>query len=335
MQGDNEVDLVVKTAVTQHTCTRVHKNKHVTSTWLAARYSKDFRLNPNMKVAGVYSTSLKLSNECTYTVWPGVVSGHGTLPLATTTFTLEQGESASLFIPASWSGQLWARTLCSYDLTGRFNCLTGDCGTGSEECASAQTVPPVTVAKFNISGDGGLDFYGVSAARGYNLAILVVPQGDDEGNCMATACVNAPDGPSETSGSCTATCFAFGDPANCCIGADAPADTCEPSNYSLYFGSWCPRAYRCVDDDGKEKNRAFACSLADYHITFCPHPSLATGHKVAAGSSAAKTKRVIVIVLVVAVMVIAILLTALKILARGPRVGIVSAVYTALGLLFT
>ncbi|KAK3004511.1 hypothetical protein RJ639_017961 [Escallonia herrerae] len=289
--------------------------------------------------AGVYSTSLKLANECTYVVWPGVVSGHGTPPLTTTNFTLEPGESASILIPASWSGQLWARTLCSYDLTGRFNCLTGDCGTGSEECASEQTVPPVTVAMFNMSGNGGLDFYGLSAALGYNLAILVVPQGDDEGNCMATVCVDAPDGPSKRGGAWTTSCFAFGDPENCCSGAYAPSGTCKPSYYSSYFGSSCPWAYRYEDDDGKEKNRAFACSLADYHITFCPHPSMSTGHKVAAGagtrpSAARKTKKVIVIVLVVVVTVIATLLTAFRILSPKLTIGIVSAIYAALGLLF-
>ncbi|KAK3017119.1 hypothetical protein RJ639_006969 [Escallonia herrerae] len=85
--------------------------------------------------AGVYSMNLNLANECTYTVWPVMVSGHGTPPLTTTIFMLEPGESASLLIPPSWSGQLWAHTLCSYGLTGRFNCLTDDYGTGSEECA--------------------------------------------------------------------------------------------------------------------------------------------------------------------------------------------------------
>ncbi|KAK2990492.1 hypothetical protein RJ640_004194 [Escallonia rubra] len=230
---------------------------------------------------------------------------HRIPPLTTTPFTLEPDESASLLIPASWSGQLWARTLCSYD-TGRFNCLTGDCGTGSEECASVQTMPPVTVAMFNTSGDGGLDFYGVSATRGYNLAILVVPHGHDEADCVAAACVDAPDGPSETGGASTTTCFAFGDPKNCCSGAYAPPGTCKPSYYSSYFGSRCHWAYRYEDDDGKEKNKTFACSCADYRVTFCPHPSPAMGHKAAAGagtrpSSARKTKRVIVIVLVVVV----------------------------------
>ncbi|KAK2976361.1 hypothetical protein RJ640_014192 [Escallonia rubra] len=109
--------------------------------------AKDNDKPTQVEVVGVYSTSLNLSNECTYTVWPVVVSGHGTPPLTTTIFMLEPGESASFLILPSWSGQLWARTLCSYGLTGRFNCLTGDCGTGSEECASAQTVPPVTEAR--------------------------------------------------------------------------------------------------------------------------------------------------------------------------------------------
>ncbi|KAK3017624.1 hypothetical protein RJ639_004672 [Escallonia herrerae] len=182
--------------------------------------------------AGVYSTKLKLENQCSYTVWPRVVSGNGTRPVATTsTLTLEPGESASIFIPASWFGQLWARTRCSYDFTGRFTCLTGDCDNGSAECDPAQTVPPVTVAEFNISGNAGLDFYGVSAPRGYNLAMLVVPQSDGEANCMATACVNGPNGgcPYETSGSCNTTCFAFGDPKNCCNGGYVPRESQVPT----------------------------------------------------------------------------------------------------------
>ncbi|KAK3041159.1 hypothetical protein RJ639_028638 [Escallonia herrerae] len=94
---------------------------------------------------------------------------------------------------------------------------------------------------------------------------------------MATAFVHAPDDPSETGGAWTTTCFEFGDLKNCCSGVDAPPDTCEPSYYSFYFGSKCPWAYRYVDDDGEEKSTTFASSCADYRITFCPHPSLATG----------------------------------------------------------
>ncbi|KAK2975907.1 hypothetical protein RJ640_027541, partial [Escallonia rubra] len=205
--------------------------------------------------------------------WPRVVPGNGSQPLtATTTLTLEPGESASIFIPATWYGQIWACTRCSYDFTGGFTCLTGNFDTGSAECDSAQTVPPVTVAEFNISGNGVLDFYGVSATRGYNSAMLVVSLSDGEANCMATACVNGPNAgfSYETSGSCTTTCFAFGDPKSCCSGAYVPRGVCKPSECP-----WAP-SYVYDENDGKKKNRAFACSMADYLITFCPHPSLAT-----------------------------------------------------------
>ncbi|KAK2972721.1 hypothetical protein RJ640_022162 [Escallonia rubra] len=194
-----------------------------------------------------------------------------------------------------------------------------------------------------MSGNGGLDFYSVSVTHGYNLAMLVVPQGDYEGNCMASACVNDPNGgfSSETGNARSITCFAFGDPKNCCNGANARPGMCKPTEYSMYFGSRCPWAdsYVYGEDDGREKSGTFGCSLADYHIPSCPRPSLATGHQVDAvagtpPSSAVKAKKFVIIVLVVVTMVIAILLTAFKILSAGLAVATVSAIYTALALLF-
>ncbi|KAK3037176.1 hypothetical protein RJ639_031063 [Escallonia herrerae] len=227
---------------------------------------------------GAYSTRLKLANECGYTIWPGIVSGRGKPPVSTptTSFTLEPGESASIFIPAGpWSGQLWARTLCSYDYTGRFTCLTGDCGTGSAECSSAQTVPLVTVAEFNISGNGGLDLYAVSSSLGYNLGILVVPHGGSGGDCMASGCVSDVEGgcKSETSGACNSTCFAFGARKYCCSGGHTRPDTCKRSPYSLYFKSRCPYVFGYMYADRRNDTRRVACASADYAITFCPHPS--------------------------------------------------------------
>ncbi|KAK2988980.1 hypothetical protein RJ640_020445 [Escallonia rubra] len=227
---------------------------------------------------GAYSTRLKLANECSYTVWPGVVSGRGTPPFSTTTtsFTLEPGESAYIFIPAgAWSGQLWARTRCSYDYTGRFTCLTGDCGTGSAECASAQTVPPVTIAEFNISSNGGLDLYVVSSSLGYNLGILVVPHGGSGGDCMASGCVNDVEGGcnSETSGACNSTCFAFNYPKYCCSTAHVPPTTCKPRPYSRQLKSRCPYVFGYMYTDRGNNTKRFACISADYTVTFCPHPS--------------------------------------------------------------
>ncbi|KAK2988979.1 hypothetical protein RJ640_020444, partial [Escallonia rubra] len=173
--------------------------------------------------------------------------------------------STSIFIPAGpWSGQLWARTLCSYDYTGRFTCLTGDCGTGSAECASAQTVPPVTVAEFNNSGNGGLDLYVVSSSLDYNLGILVVPHGGSEGDCMATGWVVRP---------CNSICFAFNDPKYCCGRVHAWPDMCKPSPYSLYLRSRCPYVFGNMYTDRRNNTRRFACISANYTITFCPHPS--------------------------------------------------------------
>ncbi|KAK2972722.1 hypothetical protein RJ640_022163 [Escallonia rubra] len=146
------------------------------------------------------------------------------------------------------------------------------------ECGAALTVPLATVAKFNITGNGGLDFYSVSATHGYNLVMLVVPQGDYKGNYVASACVDDLNGgcPSEASSGCTAACFAFGDPKNCCNGENAGPGICKPSQYSLYFRSRCPWVYSYVydEDDEKEKSRAFACSLADYLIPILFWPSV-------------------------------------------------------------
>ncbi|KAK2988975.1 hypothetical protein RJ640_020440 [Escallonia rubra] len=293
-------------------------------------------------VGGAYSTRLKLANECGYTIWPGVVSGRGESPVSTpaTSFTLEPGESASIFIPVGpWSGQLWARTHCSYDYTGRFTCLTGDCGTGSTECASAQTVPPVTVAEFNISGNGGLDLYVVSSLLGYNLGILVVPQAGSGGDCMASGCVNDVEGgcKSETSGACNSTCFAFGDPKYCCTGAHTRPKTCKSSPYSLYFKSRCPYVFDYyMYADTRNNTRRFACISADYAITFCPHPSsLKSSTKaVSRPSGATRTKRVIVIVAVVVTTVITTLLIVFNILGPVLAISIASAAYTALALLY-
>ncbi|PHT83085.1 hypothetical protein T459_11528 [Capsicum annuum] len=65
-------------------------------------------------------------------------------------------------IPTGWSGRLWGRTFCSQDSsTGKFACAT--------------------------------DFYDVSLVHGYNLPILVSPQGGTGvggvGNCSTTGCV--------------------------------------------------------------------------------------------------------------------------------------------------
>ncbi|KAK3410458.1 hypothetical protein EUGRSUZ_J02443, partial [Eucalyptus grandis] len=204
----------------------------------------------------------------------------GTAPLSTTGFALDPGASTSVTVPASWSGRIWGPTLCSQDpATGKFACLTGDCGSSALEC----------------SGAGGLDFYDVSLVDRYNLPMLVVPHGgaaSRAGNCTAMGCaanlnvacpqeMKVTSAGSEGGVACKSACDAFGDPQYCCSGAYGSPNTCNPSQYSEFFKRACPKAYSYAYDDGTS---TFTCASADYEITFCPKPS--TSVKAAGGEYA-------------------------------------------------
>lgn len=232
----------------------------------------------NFKFIGVESVTFTLTNQCGYIVWPGILSGAGTPPLSTTGFALQPGESNSIYVPISWSGRLWGRTNCQYDSTGKFTCVTGDCGSGTPECSGGGAAPPASLAEFTLNGANGLDFYDVSLVDGYNLPMLVAPVGGKGGNCTTTGCLvdlNAAcptelrlnQAQSSESVGCKSACLAFGDPQYCCSGAYATPDTCKPSAYSQYFKAACPRAYSYAYDDGSS---TFTCASADYVITFCP-----------------------------------------------------------------
>ncbi|EYU21101.1 hypothetical protein MIMGU_mgv1a024852mg [Erythranthe guttata] len=226
----------------------------------------------------VFSATFTFVNQCNHTVWPGILSGAGTPPLSTTGFALSSGDSVFVSVPASWSGRMWGRTLCSQDpTTGKFACATGDCGSGAVECSGGGAVPPATLAEFTLNGAGGLDFYDVSLVDGYNLPLLVVPVvlggGGGGNNCSSTGCVVDLNGacPSELKVvDAASACEAFGDPKYCCSGEYATPDTCKPSAYSEFFKSACPRAYSYAYDDGTS---TFTCASADYVLTFCPIPS--------------------------------------------------------------
>ncbi|KAM7251668.1 hypothetical protein ACFE04_023551 [Oxalis oulophora] len=233
-------------------------------------------------LSGTNPVTFSIMNKCSYTVWPGILSGAGTAPLSSTGFTLQSGESSSISVPPAWSGRLWGRTLCSTDpTTNKFTCLSADCGSSTLECSGAGATPPATLAEFTLNGDGGLDFYDVSLVDGYNLPMLVTPQGG-AGNCSATGCVvdlnlacpaelKVNDELSASAVACKSACEAFGDPQYCCSGAYATPDTCKPSAYSELFKSACPKAYSYAYDDGTS---TFTCaSGADYLITFCPAPT--------------------------------------------------------------
>ncbi|XAR61647.1 hypothetical protein NMG60_11016125 [Bertholletia excelsa] len=242
-------------------------------------------LIPHIFISGVLSSAtFTMVNKCDYTVWPGILSNAGIAPLSTTGFALQKGESQTINAPSSWGGRFWGRTLCSEDSTGKFSCVTGDCGSGEVECAGNTAVPPATLAEFTLNGAGGMDFYDVSLVDGYNLPMLVTPEGGSGVNCTTTGCganlnsacpselkVTSTDGDGVA---CKSACEALGEPQYCCSGAYNTPATCKPSSYSQLFKNACPRAYSYAYDDSTS---TFTCAGANYVITFCP--SLSTSQK--------------------------------------------------------
>ncbi|KAE8714425.1 hypothetical protein F3Y22_tig00110198pilonHSYRG00346 [Hibiscus syriacus] len=199
------------------------------------------------------ATTFTIVNNCNYVVWPGILSNAGVPALPTTGFTLRRRETKTITAPPSWGGRFWGRTHCSQDSTGKFSCLTGDCGSGKLECSGNGAAPPATLAEFTLDGACGFDFFDVSLVDGYNSPMLVVPEGGKGQNCSSTGCVVDLNGscPSElrvTSTSdgrgglaCRSACEAFRQPQYCCSGAYA------------------------YDD----KTSTFTCANADYTVTFC------------------------------------------------------------------
>ncbi|GMP45091.1 hypothetical protein CsSME_00013739 [Camellia sinensis var. sinensis] len=225
----------------------------------------------------VSSTLFTLQNRCTYTVWPGTLSGNGAAVLGGGGFALAPGASTQLPAPPGWSGRFWARTGCNFDSSGDGNCSTGDCG-GQLRC-SGGGAPPVTLVEFTL-GDNNKndkDFYDVSLVDGYNVGMGVKPSGSGSGDCQYAGCVSDVNGncPPElrvtgASGvvvACKSACAAFNAPEFCCTGDHSTPETCLPTQYSEMFKNACPTAYSYAYDDASS---TCTCTGADYLITFCP-----------------------------------------------------------------
>ncbi|KAI6688902.1 hypothetical protein NL676_025730 [Syzygium grande] len=227
----------------------------------------------------VSATVVTLQNQCSYTVWPGTLSGNGAA-LGDGGFALAPGGSVQLTAPAGWSGRFWGRTGCSFDGSGAGTCVTGDCP-GGLKCTGGGA-PPATLVEFTVAAPnaGGMDFYDVSLVDGYNLGMGVRATGGT-GDCQYAGCladINA-DCPAELrvadrSGrvvACKSACEAFRTPEYCCTGDHGTPQTCGPSRYSQMFKRACPTAYSYAYDDATS---TCTCTGSDYLITFCPSQSL-------------------------------------------------------------
>ncbi|GER47926.1 pathogenesis-related thaumatin superfamily protein [Striga asiatica] len=223
------------------------------------------------------ATVFTLQNGCSYTVWPGTISGNGAALLGDGGFQLPPGASVQLPAPPGWSGRFWARTGCTFDAAGNGNCTTGDCP-GGIRCASGGA-PPVSLVEFTIGGGaGGMaeDFYDVSLVDGYNVGLGVQPSSGGSGDCQYAGCVADVNGgcPPELQVvdgggavvACRSACAAFGAPEFCCTGEFGTPAACTPTKYSEMFKSACPTAYSYAYDD---LTSTCTCTGSDYLITFC------------------------------------------------------------------
>ncbi|XP_016652326.1 PREDICTED: thaumatin-like protein 1 [Prunus mume] len=198
--------------------------------------------------SGAHAAKITFKNKCSYTVWPGTLTGDQKPQLPLTGFKLATGISRSVDAPSPWSGRFFGRTRCSTDASGKFTCATADCGSGQVSCNGNGAAPPATLVEITIAENGGQDFYDVSLVDGFNLPMAVAPQGGT-GKCKAS------------------TCPANVNKGGCPPPNDKPA-TCPPTDYSKLFKTQCPQAYSYAYDD---KSSTFTCSgRPDYLITFCP-----------------------------------------------------------------
>ncbi|XP_023545182.1 thaumatin-like protein 1b [Cucurbita pepo subsp. pepo] len=224
----------------------------------------------------VYSVDFAVTNNCQFPIWPGALTGIGT-PLSTTGFELLPGSTSTVTTSPPWSGRFWARTLCSIDVSGKFNCGTADCGSGQVACNGAGAIPPASLVEFTIAPTGGVDYFDISLVDGFNLPVSVTPMGGTS-ECQAVVCagnVNAicpPElavrGQDGAVIACKSACMAFNQPEFCCCGNHNQPQTCPPTNYSKMFKDQCPQAYSYAYDD---QTSIFTCTAgANYGITFCP-----------------------------------------------------------------
>ncbi|XP_028229149.1 thaumatin-like protein 1 [Glycine soja] len=209
-------------------------------------------------LSGSYGATLMVTNKCSYTVWPAILSAARSLPVHTPGLVLQPGDTNTIQVPPTWSGRLWGRTLCSYNITGSFTCVTGDCISSTVECGGATA--PVTLAEFTLNGTGGLDYFDVSLVDGFNLPLVVEPRSAiGAENCRATGCRR------NLNKKCPVELQVIKE-GESVVGCKSSCEVHEPcSNNSNLFSHFlktrCPDAYH---------NASFTCVSADFTITFCP-----------------------------------------------------------------
>jgi hypothetical protein len=224
-------------------------------------------------------------NKASQTVWPAAQASDQH-PLAVTGWVLPPGATLSFLIPDHYNGRIWGRTGCSFDAAGHGHCVTGDCN-GKFQCGYAGSVAPETLAEFNLSAWGGMDFFDVNM-DGFNLPMWInhtggkTPDKVSPTGCVPAGCTKnlldtCPAVLQVKSGGilvgCVNPCQVIGTDPYCCRGAWSGREKCIPStwpiDYAAIFKKAEPFAYSYAYDD----TATYTCSGAcDYRITFGVSP---------------------------------------------------------------
>ncbi|GJY94452.1 G-type lectin S-receptor-like serine/threonine-protein kinase [Tanacetum coccineum] len=100
-------------------------------------------------------------------------------------FELKKGARQFFEILGNWSGTIWGRTSCTFNVSGHGSCATCDYG-GEMECNERNYTNPVMILELDVTT--GDHFYNVSLMKGFILPMTIEPSRGD--SCLIMGCVN-------------------------------------------------------------------------------------------------------------------------------------------------
>ncbi|BGP46893.1 hypothetical protein JCM10450v2_002744 [Rhodotorula kratochvilovae] len=228
---------------------------------------------------------ITVTNQCTFTVWPGLFTSVGPQPAQDTGWEAAPGSTLTFEVEESWGGRVWPRTGCDFSDASKpdyAQCETGGCKGGLKcDPAAGTGVLPVTLAEFNIQTE--VDHYDTSNVDGYNVGLAITNSADCPlSNCPYNLLTSCPDelqynnDAGDVVGCLTACGKWQTNEEYCCSGAHSTPDKCPPSGVK-YYDWWkeaCPIAYAYAYDESSG-TALFTCTKqVDWVITFCPDSSL-------------------------------------------------------------
>nr|ACF81601.1 unknown [Zea mays] len=185
-----------------------------------------------------HSSTINITNRCSYTVWPAATPVGGGMQL-------EPGKTWVLQVPGNTqSGRVWARTGCSFDGPGKKSCQTGDCG-GVLACTTSGQ-PPMTMAEFTLSDSNNMDdYFDITVVDGFNLPMDFLPVPSSKGS---SGCSRGPRCAADITSQCPDELKVPGGCRSACNGSSCDASTVNSN--TVFYARMCPDAYTYATDNG-------------------------------------------------------------------------------------